>query len=107
MHDSRLQALLGWLRQRLTDLYGDRLARLVLYGSHARGDARPDSDVDLALVLVGPVDAADEVERTADLVADAILEHGRFVSIYPLSEADYEAADRAIIRSVRAEGIPA
>lgn len=107
MRDPALQPLLAWLRQRLTDLYGGRLERLVLYGSHARGDARPGSDVDIALVLAGSVDAADEVDRTADVVADAVLGFGRFVSIYPLSAADYEAAGRAIIRSVRAEGVAA
>lgn len=104
MRDPTLQALLVWLRQRLTDLYGGRLERLVLYGSHARGEAHPGSDVDIALVLTGPVDAADEVDRTSDVVADAILAFDRFVSIYPLSAADYESAGRAIIRSVRDEG---
>lgn len=107
MRDPDLDALLGWLRRRLTALYGDRLVRLVLYGSHARGEARAGSDIDVALVLRGTVDAPDEVDRTAGVVADAVLAHGRFVSIYPLSEADYEGAERAIVRAVRAEGVPA
>lgn len=107
MPDPALAPLLGALRLRLGVLYGDRLDRLVLYGSHARGDARPGSDVDLAVVLRGPVDAADEVDRTADLVADLVLDHGRFVSLYPLSDADFLAADRAVVRAVREEGVPA
>lgn len=35
-------------------------ARIVLFGSHARGDARPDSDVDL-LVVLDDVDERHEV----------------------------------------------
>ncbi|HLT47512.1 MAG TPA: nucleotidyltransferase domain-containing protein [Rubricoccaceae bacterium] len=106
-HPPEIQLLLDGLRRRLNGLYGDRLVRLVLYGSHARGDARPGSDVDVALVLRGPVDAADEIDRTAAVVADVVLDHGHFVSVYPISEEDYEAASRAIIRAVRAEGVPA
>ena len=102
---SDVAPLLDRLRQRLAALYGERLVRTVLYGSCARGDARPDSDVDVAVVLRGPVNPADEVDRTANLVADAVLEHGRFVSLYPLSEADYEAAERGVVRAIRAEGI--
>ncbi len=104
MTDAALAPLLGSLRLRLGALYGDRL---VLYGSHARGDARPGSDVDLALVLHGPVDAADEIDRTAALVADLVLDHGRFVSLYPLSDADFLTADRAVVRAVLDEGVPA
>ena len=37
--------------------------RIVLFGSHARGDARPDSDVDLLVVL----DELDEVESNHDV----------------------------------------
>jgi predicted nucleotidyltransferase len=32
-------------------IYGDRLARVVLYGSRARGDAHPDSDYDVAVFI--------------------------------------------------------
>jgi uncharacterized protein len=107
MRDAELQSLLSWLRGRLTDLYRDRLVHVLLYGSHARGEARADSDVDVAIVLSGSVNAPDEIGRTANLVADAVLTFGRFVSIYPLSEVDYRAADRAIIRAVLDEGTPA
>ena len=35
-------------------LYGDRVERVVLFGSRARGDARPDSDYDVAVFLKDP-----------------------------------------------------
>ena len=40
-------------RDALKALYGDRIERMVLYCSRARGDAREDSDDDIALFLKG------------------------------------------------------
>jgi UTP:GlnB (protein PII) uridylyltransferase len=46
-----LANLLVSLRHELHSALGDNLERAILYGSHARGDARPDSDVDVLVVL--------------------------------------------------------
>lgn len=46
-----LNALTGEFVQRMQQHYGDRLARVVLYGSYARGDFHAESDVDLLVVL--------------------------------------------------------
>ena len=43
--------VLADLRRGLSSLYGDRLVKLILFGSRARGDARPDSDYDIAVFL--------------------------------------------------------
>ena len=40
--------ILQQFRIALTELYGDPIERVVLFGSRARGDARPDSDYDVA-----------------------------------------------------------
>src|SRR4051812_10417625 len=41
--------ILKRFRTALDQLYGDRIERVVLFGSRARGDAREDSDYDLAV----------------------------------------------------------
>lgn len=46
-----LTTLLAQLRTELQRTLGDNLVRVTLYGSRARGDAAPDSDVDLLIVL--------------------------------------------------------
>jgi len=43
--------LLKEIKTHLAAAYGDRLRGVVLYGSEARGDCRPDSDIDIALVF--------------------------------------------------------
>jgi predicted nucleotidyltransferase len=50
-------------RAALDILYGDRIERVVLFGSRARGDAREDSDYDVAVFLKGLADRWQEVDR--------------------------------------------
>lgn len=52
----------------LDEIYGDRLERVVLFGSRARGDAREDSDYDIAVFLKGFTDRWQEVERLIPVV---------------------------------------
>jgi predicted nucleotidyltransferase len=43
--------ILKRFRAALTELYGERLERVVLFGSRARGDAREDSDYDIPVFI--------------------------------------------------------
>ena len=61
------------------------VARVLLYGSHARGEAHAESDIDLAVVLAGDAPPRSERQRICarnchTCSADAILE-----SLQPLS----------------------
>jgi predicted nucleotidyltransferase len=81
-----------------------------LYGSRARGDFRPDSDVDLAVVLHGERgDIWDTVWAMSDISFDVVLETGVSVSPYPLWGGDLDHPERAknpaLIRSIQREGI--
>ncbi|MFC7334414.1 nucleotidyltransferase domain-containing protein [Rhodocista pekingensis] len=65
--DARIRPILDELKAGLVELYGDRLDRVILYGSQARGDARPDSDIDVLVVLRGAFDRAAEQRQLARL----------------------------------------
>ena len=70
-----LQLILTRLKQELTDLYGDRLQHLTLFGSQARGDAEPGSDIDVLVVLKSPVNPGEEIKRTGKAIADLSLDY--------------------------------
>jgi predicted nucleotidyltransferase len=56
--------VLDELKERLSAAYGERLHAVVLFGSEARGDARPDSDIDVLAVLETLTDDyGEELER--------------------------------------------
>jgi len=91
-------------KQKLEDLHGDRLKRVIVYGSQARGEARPDSDVDLMIVLRDDVQPDKEVRRTSRLVIRIAGKHGVALSPLHLSE-DHFQSDRPLPRAARREGI--
>ncbi|MGH3146859.1 MAG: nucleotidyltransferase domain-containing protein [Rubrobacter sp.] len=88
----------------LRELYGERHRGLVLYGSHARGEADDGSDVDLLLLLEGQVEIGKEIRRSSDLVATLSLESGLVLSLIPVSIEDYEASSDPYLINARREG---
>lgn len=93
------------LRAALEDLYGDRLVRLVLYGSQARGDAHDESDVDVIVVLGGPVQPGREIRRMSPVRTQRRLEYERALSLLPVSEADHRGRVSAWLQNAQQEGV--
>ncbi|HET6468715.1 MAG TPA: nucleotidyltransferase domain-containing protein [Geminicoccaceae bacterium] len=97
--------LLRRLRAELERLYGPRLDRVLLYGSRARGEAREDSDWDVAVILKDYDGSLDEHYRLADLSHDLLLETGEFLTLVPF--APEELSRRTLLmHNIRREGIP-
>ncbi|MCL1495065.1 MAG: nucleotidyltransferase domain-containing protein [Pseudanabaena sp. Salubria-1] len=100
-----IQPTLHELKLGLKELYGDRLVKLILFGSHARGEANPDSDIDLLAVLKSPVSQFQEILNMSELRVKMLLEQDELVSIIPMSEEDFHTRNVALLRNIRKEGI--
>ena len=100
-----VRAALVEAKAELATLYGDRLDRVVLYGSYARGEAHEESDVDVLVVLRGEVEPYTEIKRTGRLALDLLLKHDAEVSIQPYSRDAVADERRSFIRNVAAEGV--
>src|SRR5580704_7509397 len=79
--------VLARFRRALDEMYGDQLERVVLFGSRARGDARPDSDYDVAVFLKALPDRWAELDRLARLRVEMIDETGAFFDAKPYPAA--------------------
>lgn len=101
----RISAILSELRLRLKELYGERLVRLVLFGSQARGDANADSDIDVLIVLKGVVNPFEEIERGGGVTAAVSLEHDVAISSIYVPEERYDRGVGPLLGNVRAEGV--
>ena len=100
-----LRETLRWATASLRDLYGARLKRLILFGSQARGDARPDSDVDLLVVLEGPVISLEEAKRTSRVATEAAAYRDTALSFVHMSEEEFADDRRPLVWSIREDGI--
>jgi uncharacterized protein len=91
-------------RAELQRLYGDRLERVVLFGSRARGDAGPDSDYDVAVFLKDMTNRWEEVDRIVPIVTDIVEETGIFIHAMPYRAVSLN--DRtSLMHGIRSEGV--
>ncbi len=97
-------AVLSRFRQALDEAYGVRLERVVLFGSRARGDARPDSDYDIAVFIRGLADFWLESERLAGIGTEILDDAGAVINAWPFRAGAYD--DRTgLMSELRRDGI--
>jgi uncharacterized protein len=96
--------ILKRFRIALDEMYGDRLERVVLFGSRARGDAREDSDYDVAVFLKDLTDRWPELYRLADLSTEILEKTGEFIHAMPYRAGSYEERT-PLMHEIRIDGI--
>jgi len=96
------------VRTTLLDRLGDNISMLILYGSEARGESRPDSDVDLIVVLrrYNPT----MKKAVQDAVYDVMWQRDfdRMISVYVLASDRFEAQRQegfSFVRNVERDGV--
>lgn len=102
----KVQKVLKKLKKELLHIYGEQLDSIILYGSRARSDARPDSDIDILLVIKGDFNYIELLKRSDDLAATLSLENDIVISRAFVSEKDYKERQTPFLMNVRREGIP-
>ncbi|MFW6012281.1 MAG: nucleotidyltransferase domain-containing protein [bacterium] len=102
-----LSDLLGELRSGLEGLYGEHLKGLYLFGSHARGDAGPDSDVDVLVVLDEIGSYYGELDRSAELVSSLSLRYDVSISRVFLPIAEWNRSEGPFLLTVREDAVAA
>lgn len=92
------------LREAIDAVYGDRIERVVLYGSRARGDHRPDSDYDVAVFIKDAGSFFEENRRLASITTDVLLAMGADISALPFPAGAYRERT-GFMHELRRDGI--
>jgi predicted nucleotidyltransferase len=101
----RLRRILSEVRETLEALYGERLKGLYLFGSYARGEAEAESDIDVAVLLEGPVEPYVEIERTGEAIAALSLANDTVISLMFVSRDSFDDDWTPLLANLRREGV--
>ena len=96
--------ILKRVRGALNAMYGDRIERVDLYGSRARGDAREDSDYDIAVFLRDLTDYWAEAERLADLGTEILSDASEVVHAMPFPAGAWRKRT-PLMHEIRDDGV--
>jgi len=91
-------------RADLAKAYGERLDRVVLFGSRARGDFRPDSDYDVAVFLKTSRGLDPELRTIVDIGVEILFDSGAVINALPF-ESQAFASPSAFMETVRRDGV--
>jgi len=108
-----VKATLTGFQRRAVGMFPDAISKIILYGSYARGQATPDSDLDVLVVIRkekqptktyigGPGDTS--WNQLVDAAIDSMTDKGPFVSVFVIGE-DVFQSEFSISRAAHKEGL--
>jgi predicted nucleotidyltransferase len=99
------EEVLNRIKSVLQDVFKNRLQGVMLYGSEARGEAGPESDIDLLVLLSGPVNRREDLWACICALYPLVLEIERPIHSKPVDVEHYKAQIMPLYREVKHEGM--
>lgn len=83
------------IKKTIQEIVGENLSRIILFGSRARGDNRPDSDYDLLVLLKRDIDRNEYVRIYSNILKE-LARHSIWLDLLIKSESKYLIHSRIV-----------
>ncbi|MGD2092319.1 MAG: nucleotidyltransferase domain-containing protein [Candidatus Aminicenantes bacterium] len=82
INDKELLNILHDAKEEIQQLFGDKLRRLILYGSYARNEQEPESDIDIMIMVDESEDGLRKYRYLiADVMGELTIRYGKLISL--------------------------
>jgi predicted nucleotidyltransferase len=105
MKHQKLPEIIEFITNWFNTHYSEQVVKIILYGSQARGEAKPDSDIDLLIVMKYAFNYSDEIEKTSEVIQELSLKYDTVISRAFVSEQRFNQEKSPFILNVHREGI--
>jgi predicted nucleotidyltransferase len=86
-------------------MYEGKIKQVILYGSHVRGQATKDSDVDVLVVVDDSLNPFEVRRSLGDIILDILLEEEELVSVIVVPEHFFKNYNSPFLLNVKDEGV--
>jgi len=98
--DEKIKQLVNQVKEHLTQMYGEKIKQIILYGSHVRGEALKDSDIDILVLVDESLNPFEVRRRLSDLLFDILLEKDKLHLGYDSCVSRYYCAMFFMVEAV-------
>ncbi|OHB67677.1 MAG: hypothetical protein A2Y76_12975 [Planctomycetes bacterium RBG_13_60_9] len=103
--DPKIKRLMDQVKAHLHEMYGEGIKKVIVYGSHARGEATENSDVDVLVLVDQSLNPREVDDSLSNLLYDMLLDEGELVSVIVIPEDFFENHSLPFMLNVRKEGV--
>ena len=93
------------IKKYLIESFEDKVKKVILYGSYARGDYNKDSDIDILIVVSDHINPIEIEESLSDLLFEILLNENELCSVRAIPEKLFKEYNSPFLLNVKEEGV--
>ena len=100
-----LLPILGQLKTYFIENYQNNLETMILFGSQARGDASPDSDIDILVILKNQFNSYQENKKNSYFISELCLKNDIVITCFLMNLEAWKSTNNSFTRNIKKEGV--